>query len=60
MTGPVHWWPGKDSWRVLSGPEEGWSRSRSPAAAAAAAAASASAQAQLYPKVSTPGPQNRQ
>ncbi len=51
-TAPVHWWPGKDSWQVPSGPEEGWSRSRSPAAAAA--------QAQLFPKVSTPGPQNRQ
>jgi hypothetical protein len=59
MTAPVHWWPGKDSWRVLSGPEEGWSRSRSPAAFAAAAAA-ASAQDQLFPKVSTPGPKNRQ
>jgi hypothetical protein len=53
MTGPVHWWPGKDSWRVPSGPEVGWSRSRSPAAAA-------SAQAQVFPKVSTQGPQNRQ
>ncbi len=54
MTGPVHWWPGKDSWRVPSGPEEGWSRSRSSAAFAAAA------QTDLFPEVSTPGPQNRQ
>jgi hypothetical protein len=51
MTGPVHWWPGKDSWRVLSGPEEGWSRSRSSAVAGAYP---------LFPKVLIPGPKNGQ